>query len=77
MDGNMYKLYPEVLNILSTLFDKNYTLAIASKIEDISAAYQLLIYFNISHFFTYKEIYPFTKTVHFNWQVCTSIACKI
>lgn len=67
LDGNVYTLYPEVIDILLKLTNKNYTLAIASRIEDICTAYQLLIYFNISHFFKYKEIYPCVKTVHFNW----------
>lgn len=66
-DGNQYKLYPDVLDIMSELTSKNYTLAIASRIEDISTAYQLLIYFNISQLFKYKEIYPCSKIVHFNW----------
>lgn len=77
-DGNEYELYPEVLDILSALSKKKYTLAIASRIEDIAAAYQLLIFFNIAHFFTYIEIYPCEKTVHFNWQVFENlIACNI
>jgi magnesium-dependent phosphatase 1 len=66
-DGNEYELYPEVLDILSELKKKNYTLAIASRIEDISTAYLLLIYFNISDFFKFKEIYPGSKIIHFKW----------
>lgn len=67
LDGNEYTLFPEVRDILLELTNKNYTLAIASRIEDISTAYQLLIFFNISHYFKYKEIYPCSKTVHFKW----------
>lgn len=67
LNGNVYKLYPDVLDILLALVNNHYILGLASRIEDISAAYQLLIYFKISHFFTFKEIYPCEKTVHFKW----------
>ncbi|XP_050421677.1 magnesium-dependent phosphatase 1-like isoform X2 [Adelges cooleyi] len=66
-DGNKYELFPEVIELLRKLKNKNYILAVASRIEDIPTAYQLLIYFNILHFFTYIEVYPCKKTIHFQW----------
>ncbi|XP_050539783.1 magnesium-dependent phosphatase 1-like isoform X4 [Daktulosphaira vitifoliae] len=41
--------------------------AVASRIEDITTAYLLLNFFNIAHYFTYIEIYPYNKSVHFKW----------
>ncbi|KAK7868663.1 hypothetical protein R5R35_006959 [Gryllus longicercus] len=38
---------------------------VASRIEDIMGAYQLLELFNLNSFFTYKEIYPTSKILHF------------
>ncbi|CAG2054750.1 unnamed protein product [Timema podura] len=57
--------YPEVHGILSRLYTNGCKLAIASRIEDIPGAYQLLQLFDINSFFHYKEIYPMSKSVHF------------
>jgi magnesium-dependent phosphatase 1 len=64
--GRALKIFPEVPQLLSTLTDNGYSLAVASRIEDIPGAYQLLQLFGITQYFQYKEIYPSTKTVHFN-----------
>lgn len=64
--GKVLKTFPEVPQLLTTLRNNGYTLAVASRIEDIPGAYQLLQLFGIMHYFQYKEIYPGTKTVHFN-----------
>jgi predicted phosphatase len=47
-----------------TLRNNGYSLAVASRIEDIPGAYQLQQLFGIMQYFQYKEIYPVTKTVH-------------
>ncbi|XP_050539781.1 magnesium-dependent phosphatase 1-like isoform X3 [Daktulosphaira vitifoliae] len=65
--GNEYSLFPEVLDALFKLSKENYILAVASRIEDITTAYLLLNFFNIAHYFTYIEIYPYNKSVHFKW----------
>lgn len=64
--GKVLKTFPEVPQLLMTLGNNGYTLAVASRIEDICGAYQLLQLFGIMQYFQYKEIYPGTKTVHFN-----------
>lgn len=64
--GRVFKTFPEVPQLLGTLTDDGYNLAAASRIEDIPGAYQLLHMFDMTQYFRYKEIYPGTKTVHFN-----------
>lgn len=64
--GQVLKIFPEVPQLLMTLRNNGYNLAVASRIEDISGAYQLLQLFGIMQYFQYKEIYSGTKTVHFN-----------
>lgn len=64
--GQVFKTFPEVPQLLMALRNNGYSLAVASRIEDISGAYQLLELFGIMQHFHYKEIYPGTKTVHFN-----------
>ncbi|KAJ4451524.1 hypothetical protein ANN_02988 [Periplaneta americana] len=63
--GKVFKTFPEVPQLLATLSENGFNLAVASRIEDISGAYQLLQLFEITQYFHYKEIYPGTKTVHF------------
>ncbi|PNF13874.1 hypothetical protein B7P43_G11475 [Cryptotermes secundus] len=64
--GRVFKTFPEVPQLLRALTNSGYNLAAASRIEDIPGAYQLLHLFDITQYFRYKEIYPGTKTVHFN-----------
>jgi magnesium-dependent phosphatase 1 len=64
--GRVFKTFPEVPQLLMTLTNNGYSLAVASRIEDIPGAYQLLQLFGITQYFQYKEIYPNTKTVHFH-----------
>jgi len=63
--GSKIKLYPEVLNILSELKKQNYTMALASRTEAPSWAFQLLNLFEIENYFNHKEIYPGSKIQHF------------
>jgi magnesium-dependent phosphatase 1 len=64
--GRVFMTFPEVPQLLMTLTNNGYNLAVTSRIEDIPGAYQLLQLFGITQYFQYKEIYPSTKTVHFN-----------
>lgn len=64
--GKVFRTFPEVPQLLRALKNNGYNLAAASRIEDIPGAYQLLHLFDITQYFQYKEIYPGTKTVHFN-----------
>ena len=63
--GKVLKTFPSVSEVLKELLDNKYVLAIASRIEDIAGVYQLLHLFEITHYFAYKEIYPGSKTSHF------------
>ncbi|PSN38966.1 Magnesium-dependent phosphatase 1 [Blattella germanica] len=63
--GKVFKTFPEVSQLLTALSENRYNLALASRIEDIPGAYQLLHFFDLTHYFVYKEIYPGTKTKHF------------
>lgn len=62
-DSKVCSLYPEVEDILTTLLNQT-TLTVASRIEDIASAYQMLQFYNISQYFPFKEIYPCSKSVH-------------
>ncbi len=64
--GSRIELYPEVLEILNRLEEKNIPMAVASRTGAPSWALQLLQLFEIDHFFPYKEIYPAIKTKHFD-----------
>ncbi|XP_065220762.1 magnesium-dependent phosphatase 1-like isoform X1 [Planococcus citri] len=63
--GRVCYLYSDTLKILSFLKKKNYTIAIASRAENICGSYQLLQLFGIADYFRYKEIYPGSKVQHF------------
>ncbi|XP_046390533.1 magnesium-dependent phosphatase 1-like [Ischnura elegans] len=63
--GKEYTLYPEVHQVLGKLFLEGYTLGVASRIENIEAADQLMKYFNLKNYFSYIFVYPGTKTNHF------------
>ncbi|KAJ8959454.1 hypothetical protein NQ318_022147 [Aromia moschata] len=58
--------YPEVPEVLKTLHDEGYTLAVASRTWEIKGAKQLVELFSWNKYFTYKEIFPGSKTTHFN-----------
>uniref|UniRef100_A0A1B6HJS9 Magnesium-dependent phosphatase-1 n=2 Tax=Homalodisca liturata TaxID=320908 RepID=A0A1B6HJS9_9HEMI len=69
-DGNsvdseltLISLYPEVKDILQSM-SKHFLLAVASRVEDITVAYQLLSFCQISSYFPLKEIYPTSKSIH-------------
>ncbi|CAH0392687.1 unnamed protein product [Bemisia tabaci] len=64
--GVSCKLYPGAMASLQYLKSNGFPLAIASRISNISAAYQLLHLFNISQYFDFKTIYPGSKVHHFN-----------
>ncbi|XP_066903956.1 magnesium-dependent phosphatase 1 isoform X3 [Halyomorpha halys] len=63
--SKIVKLYPDVLNVLNSLKKYGFPLSIASRITDISGAYQLLNLFNLNGYFDHLEIYPTEKTLHF------------
>ncbi|XP_046673050.1 magnesium-dependent phosphatase 1-like isoform X2 [Homalodisca vitripennis] len=60
---NLISLYPEVKDILQSM-SKHFLLAVASRVEDITVAYQLLSFCQISSYFPLKEIYPTSKSIH-------------
>ncbi|KAG8281880.1 Magnesium-dependent phosphatase 1 [Homalodisca vitripennis] len=60
---NLISLYPEVKDILQSM-SKHFLLAVASRVEDITVAYQLLSFCHISSYFPLKEIYPTSKSIH-------------
>lgn len=64
--GSCIELYPEVLEILNLLGEKNIPMALASRTGEPSWAKELLRLFEIEHLFKYKEIYPDSKIKHFN-----------
>ncbi|MBN2717403.1 MAG: magnesium-dependent phosphatase-1 [Deltaproteobacteria bacterium] len=66
MDNSHIRLYPDVLQILDELHEREIPLAIASKTTAPDWARELLDLFNIRHYFHYEEIYPGNKTRHFN-----------
>ncbi|XP_047114552.1 magnesium-dependent phosphatase 1-like [Schistocerca piceifrons] len=63
--GVVVDVFPGVKEILEKLFERNITLAVASRIEDVAGAYQLIHLFDIAKYFTYTEIYPTSKSKHF------------
>uniref|UniRef100_A0A1B6GYA4 Magnesium-dependent phosphatase-1 n=1 Tax=Cuerna arida TaxID=1464854 RepID=A0A1B6GYA4_9HEMI len=60
---NHISLYPEVKVILQFM-SEHFLLAVASRVEDITMAYQLLSFCQISSYFPLKEIYPTSKSIH-------------
>ncbi len=64
-NGSIIFLYPEAKNILESLHKQDIAIAIASRTHEPSWANELLRLFNIDHFFRFKEIYPGSKTEHF------------
>ncbi|MBN1119062.1 MAG: magnesium-dependent phosphatase-1 [Bacteroidales bacterium] len=64
-NGSIIFLYPDAKEIVQQLHQENYTLAIASRTHEPLWAINLLKLFEIEHYFKYKEIYPGSKTEHF------------
>ncbi|XP_044732035.1 magnesium-dependent phosphatase 1-like isoform X2 [Chrysoperla carnea] len=59
------KFYPEVPEVLKTLHQQGYILAVASRTPETAGANQLLKLFDWDKYFNYKEIYPGCKDKHF------------
>lgn len=59
------KCYPEVPEMLKSLHEEGYTLAIASRTSEIKGAKQLIQLFGWDKYFTYLEIFPGCKITHF------------
>jgi magnesium-dependent phosphatase 1 len=58
-------LYPDVIELLNTLHH-DYMLAVASRTNQPGWANELLDLFGIKAYFNHLEIYPGSKTTHFN-----------
>ncbi len=63
--GGRIALYPEVREILRLLHAQERSLAIASRTHEPAWALRLLELFGIDHYFSMCEIYPGSKTQHF------------
>ena len=59
-------LYPDVKDILKELHKKGFEMALASRTSEPGWAKELLELFEISDYFRMQEIYPSSKTRHFN-----------
>jgi len=58
-------LYPDVPGILNALNEKDITLALASRTHSLRVAIELLELFEVRGYFKYEEIYPGSKSQHF------------
>jgi magnesium-dependent phosphatase 1 len=65
-NGNVVRLYPDVREILKYLDKKMATLAVASRTFEPSWAKRLMHLLDIRKHFHHEEIYPSSKTQHFN-----------
>jgi len=63
--GQEIRPFPEVPEVLEYLVKEGYTLAAASRTNKPPGAFQLLEMLDWNKYFTFKEIYPGTKLVHF------------
>ncbi|KAJ8927912.1 hypothetical protein NQ314_019542 [Rhamnusium bicolor] len=63
--GSKIKCYPEVPEVLKNLHDEGYILGVASRTGEIQGAKQLMTLFGWDKYFSYKEIFPGSKTTHF------------
>lgn len=63
--GRQVKYYRDVPEILKRLQSEGYKLAVASRTPCTEEARSILHLFDWNQYFTYKEIYPGTKTNHF------------
>uniref|UniRef100_A0A670ZY82 Magnesium dependent phosphatase 1 n=1 Tax=Pseudonaja textilis TaxID=8673 RepID=A0A670ZY82_PSETE len=59
------RLYPEVPEVLHLLDSEGIAMAAASRTGEIQGARQLLDLFGLNRYFRYTEIYPGSKTTHF------------
>ncbi|KAF5303714.1 hypothetical protein FQR65_LT00858 [Abscondita terminalis] len=64
--GATMRHYEDVPDILKSLKEQGYILAVASKTPLGPSAEQLIKLFGWDKYFTYKEIYPGSKTIHFS-----------
>ncbi|CAH1180486.1 unnamed protein product [Phaedon cochleariae] len=64
--GSKISCYPEVPDILKSLDEQGFTLAVASRTSEIKGARQLIELFGWDKYFSYKEIFPGKKVTHFN-----------
>lgn len=63
--GSIIYLYPDVLDILELLSQKDIPMALASRTYSPDTARNLLDLFGIRNYFQYEEIYPSSKLQHF------------
>lgn len=64
-EGSVIYLYPDVMDILGTLSEKEIPMAVASRTYSPDNAKKLMDLFGIRSFFQYEEIYPSSKIRHF------------
>ncbi|XP_034254395.1 magnesium-dependent phosphatase 1-like isoform X2 [Thrips palmi] len=64
--GQEVCLMEDSLRCLEYLKIQGYQIGVASRIKDISGAYQLINLLGIAPFFDYREIYPGCKKRHFH-----------
>lgn len=64
--GQHVKSYPDSTEILQELHSEGYTLALASRTSYTDEAKDLVKLFGWDRYVTYSEIYPGSKTTHFN-----------
>lgn len=63
--SRLMRLYPDVPDLLGDMYRDGVRMAIASRTSEPSWAIDLLKLMRIDHYFSYQEIYPSTKTIHF------------
>jgi magnesium-dependent phosphatase 1 len=63
--GKKIKLYPDTIDILQELHQKGHTLSVASRTTAPAIAQELLKHFAIDQYFKHSQIYPGSKTIHF------------
>lgn len=64
-EGSIIYLYPDVMDILEVLSQKDTPMAVASRTYSPDTARELLDLFGIRGYFQYEEIYPSSKLQHF------------
>ena len=64
--GDWIRLYPGIIDILEELKNRDKIIVAASRTYRPDWAQDLLHLFNIDKYFNLKEIYPGSKTIHFN-----------
>jgi magnesium-dependent phosphatase 1 len=63
--GRWIRLYPSVLELLQSIRNSGKSIAAASRTYRPDWACELLLFFQMDHFFDRKEIYPGSKVRHF------------